>query len=353
MKPPRLQRVLRLVHLLQSGKGYNTAALARACGVSRRTIFRDLELLRQAGFEVVYDESEGCYRLPQARLLPPTNFSLEEVLALLALCYELGTERGLPLLQAAQTAALKLESSLPERLRQEAAGAARALHIRMDAHNPLEEGRDVFQQLLSAYGQRRAVRIAYDSVAEGKIISTRLHPYCLFFSRRSWYCVGRSSLHRAVRTFNLGRIRKLELLEDRYRVPNGFSLRRYFRNAWHMIPEPGPDHRVHLRFRPLVARNVAEVRWHRTQRCHFNEDGSLDFWVQVSGLWEISWWVMGYGDQVEVLHPPRLRQMVLQRAENMVRQYRRGEAVRKEAPSAAMKPHLGGRSRRRGPARKK
>ncbi len=347
MKPPRLQRVLRLVHLLQSGKGYNTAALARACGVSRRTIFRDLELLRQAGFQVVYDEAEGCYRLPSARLLPPTNFSLEEALALLALCYELGTRHGLPLMHAAQTAALKLESSLPERLRREVAGVARALHIRMDAHNPLEKGGDVFRQLLSAYGQHRAVRIAYDSVAEGEVISTRLHPYAIFFSRRSWYCVGRSSLHRAVRTFNLGRIRKLELLEDRYRVPSGFNLRRYFRNAWHMIPEPGPDHRVHLRFRPLVARNVAEVRWHRTQRCHFNEDGSLDFWVQVSGLWEISWWVMGYGDQVEVLHPPQLRQMVLQRAENIVRQYRPQGVPSPKAPAPAMKPHLAQEVRKR------
>ncbi len=351
MKPPRLQRVLRLVHLLQSGKGYNTAALARICGVSRRTVFRDLELLRQAGFQVTFDEAEGCYRLPQPRLLPPTNFTLEEVLALLALCYELGTGYGLPLLQAAQSAALKLESSLPERLRQDAAGAARALHIRMDAHNPLEKGQDVFQRLLLAFRRRRAVRIHYDSVAEGKLISTRVHPYSIFFSRRSWYCVGRSSLHRAVRTFNLGRIRKLELLEDRYRIPNGFSLRRYFRNAWHMIPEPGPDHHVHLRFRPLVARNVAEVRWHRTQRCHFNEDGSLEFWVRVSGLWEISWWVMGYGDQVEVLHPPQLRKMVLQRAENMLRQYRRG-AASEPVPSSAMKPHLGRGASRRKSSRK-
>ncbi len=346
MKSPRLQRVLRLVNLLQSGKAYNTARLAKACGVSRRTIFRDLELLRESGFEVLYDPEQGCYRLPDAQLLPPTNFSLQEVLALLALCYELGDQHGLPLMHAAQTAALKLESALPERLRREVANMAQAVHIRLDATNPLPQQQDVFQQLLTALSKRRAVRIQYDSVADHRVISTRLHPYRVFFSRRSWYCVGRSSLHRAVRTFNLGRIRRLELLEDRYQIPSGFSLRRYFRNAWHMIPEPGPDAQVHLRFKPLVARNVAEVRWHPTQRCHFNEDGSLEFWVQVSGLWEISWWVMGYGDQVEVLHPPELRQMVLKRAENLLRQYRQQPAEPPAAESTpAMKPHLGKKRR--------
>ena len=54
----------------------------------------------------------------------------------------------------------------------------------------------------------------------------------------------------------------------------------------------------------------------------FRDDGSADFHVTVSGLNEISWWVLGYGDQAEVLEPPELRQLIAQHAQRMADQYR-------------------------------
>jgi len=39
--------------------------------------------------------------------------------------------------------------------------------------------------------------------------------------------VGRSSLHRAKRTFNLGRILQIKTLDDHFQIPRGFSIERY------------------------------------------------------------------------------------------------------------------------------
>ena len=96
---------------------------------------------------------------------------------------------------------------------------------------------------------------------------------------------------------------------------------RYFRNAWHLIPEKGPDHQVVVRFSKKVAQNVAEVVWHKTQRLQLNPDGTLDFHVTVSGLGEISWWVLGYGDQAEVLQPPARRSIVAGHAARLIQRY--------------------------------
>jgi proteasome accessory factor B len=71
----------------------------------------------------------------------------------------------------------------------------------------------------------------------------------------------------------------------------------------------------------MVAQNVAEVSWHKTQRLEFQRDGSLIFEVDVSGLNEIVWWILGYGDQAEVLSPLKLRRLVAHRAKNMCRMY--------------------------------
>jgi proteasome accessory factor B len=175
--------------------------------------------------------------------------------------------------------------------------------------------------LLEAISRRRSVRIHYDSLKDGHGISTRLNPYRLFFSRRSWYVVGRSSLHRAARTFNLGRVLQIELLEEEFQIPRDFSIDRYLRNAWHMIPEKGRDREVLIHFSKLVAQNVAEVTWHKTQQLTFRADGSLEFRATVSGLNEISWWILGYGDQAEALEPPELRQLIADRAKRMVKVY--------------------------------
>ena len=242
-------------------------------------------------------------------------------MSLLVLCHELGNDSGLPFLGPARTAAVKLESSLPVRLRDRLRDVTAALHIHPPPSNPLTGYKPVYEQLLDAAANRRNVRIRYGSLKEEKEISTRLSPYSLFFSRRSWYVVGRSSLHRAKRTFNLGRILEIETLDEHFDVPRGFSIERYLRNAWHMIPEKGRDREVVVRFSKLVAQNVAEVHWHKTQRIEFHEDGSADFHATVSGLNEISWWILGYGDQAEVLRPPELRRLIADRAKRMVEKY--------------------------------
>lgn len=317
----RIHRLLRIIGLLQAGRGYNVDALSVECEVSRRTIFRDLDILRLSGVPLVYDDQEQRYRIPSAYYLPPTNFTPEEALALIVLCHELGGDAALPFFSPARSAALKLESNLPARLRDYLRQVIRAVEIQPPPANPLAGQEGVYQLLLRAVAERRAVRIRYRSLAEGETIGTKLSPYRLLFSRRSWYVIGRSSLHRGTRTFNLGRILAAETLDDRYQIPRGFSIERYLRNAWHLIPEPGPDHQVVIRFSALVARNVAEVAWHKTQRTDFNPDGTMDFRVTVSGLNEISWWVLGYGDQAEVLAPPELRRLVAQCARRAAARY--------------------------------
>jgi len=320
MNLSRIRRLLNLIGMLQAGRGYNAEALARACEVSRRTIFRDLDALRQSGVPLHYDDRAQRYHIPETYFLPPTNFTPEEALALIVLCQDLGGDERLPFFGPARSAALKLASSLPSRLRRQLRATGDAVTVRMPPANPLDAQSPVYEQLLEAVAQRRSVRIAYRGPTEDEI-STRLNTYRLLFSRRSWYVIGRSSLHRATRTFNVGRIRRLEVLEDAYEIPRGFSLDRYLRNAWHLIPEPGPDREVVVRFTKLVAQNVAEVRWHKTQRLHFNDDGTLDYHVTVSGLKEISWWVLGYGDQAEVLQPAELRGIIAGHAARLVAQY--------------------------------
>ena len=156
-----------------------------------------MEILRRAGLTLQYDDVEQRYRMPGPAYLPPMKFTTDEALAVMVLCHEMGSGTGLPFLEPARAAAIKLEGALPEHLRQQIRKVSGAIEIRPAAKNPLESKLAVFQQILSAIGTGCCLRIHYDSLAERKALVTRLSPYRLLFSRRSWYVIGRSSIHRA------------------------------------------------------------------------------------------------------------------------------------------------------------
>lgn len=56
---PRLERALRILILLSSRKLWTCSQLSECLGVSRRTIFRDIGLLRSAGFTIMLDSHHG------------------------------------------------------------------------------------------------------------------------------------------------------------------------------------------------------------------------------------------------------------------------------------------------------
>lgn len=320
----KIGRMLQTIELLQSGRTFNTRQLAELTGISRRQVFRDLKSLQDSGIPLLYDQQRQGYWLAASTYLPPTDLTLDETLSLLILANNLGrSEAGVPFQSAAQSAAAKLMGNLPGTLRGHLGDLAAAVDVRLDSHHPHLAGRSVYEQLLLALQDRCRVRIIYGSLFEGSELQTLLSPYRVFFRRRAWYVVGRSSVHRAVRTFHLGRIRTLEPTTDHYEIPARFSLDRYLGNAWHLVREPQSRADVVIRFQPKVASNVAEVAWHKTQSISWNPDGSLDFRVTVDGLSEIAWWILGYGDQAEVLAPAELRTIIAGHAARLTDVYRR------------------------------
>ena len=319
MSDDRVSRLLKLLALLQTGRA-GVEAICTECNVHRRTVFRDIGELKRCGFVIDFDKEQRRYLIVNNAVLPDLQLTLDEALAFITLCFEAGDKVRIPFLQAARSAAIKVQGLLPPSMTDQIARLGNAMQIKPEPVNPLTGSQPAFEAIRRALQRRCAVRITYKSPVEPEC-RTLLHPYRLFFNRRSWYVIARSSLHRDVRTFHIGRIVFLEETDTVFKIPPGFTFRKYFRNAWNMIPEPGPDHEVVVRFSPLVAQNVSEVLWHSTQRIQPNGDGSVDFHVTVSGLNEISWWVLGYGKEAEVRQPGALREIIRKHAVELAKKY--------------------------------
>lgn len=321
MKSGRVSRVVQILTALQTGRGYSAAELSRMFGVSRRTLFRDLKELQNIGIRPQYTplrpgpagaggaREQYGYTLTRDQFLPPVNLNLQEALGLLLLVHKMRGHVQLPFKNAALLAAMKIESQLPPRIRHYCEHALTRISTKPSPQAPVPKlpGLDnVFSSLQSAIAQRRKVRICYDSLFDGGTINLDLSLYHLFYNQRAWYVVGRSSIHKGIRTFKLNRLREAIILDDHFENGDIFDLADYLGCAWSMIPE-GRIYNVRLRFAPMVANNVAEVQWHSSQKVTRHTNGSAVIDFRVDGLGEITWWILGYGDQVEVLAPAALR----------------------------------------------
>ena len=171
-------------------------------------------------------------------------------------------------------------------------------------------------KLQNAASEGNQLKISYCS-AEGKETWRLIDPYGVAFRQGAWYVVAYCHLAKEIRLFRLDRIKRYNVLkepEEPIVKDENFSLEGYFANSWGL--ERGEEVKVCLRFLPQVANQIKQSNYHKSQEFTDLADGSVEMKVTVSGLWEITRWILSFGPVVEVLEPTQLRQEI----QNMVLQ---------------------------------
>ena len=317
MNVSRIYRLLRLIALLQSNRGYSANELAEELSISKRTLFRDLNSLELARVPYYFDNDAGCYRIGNHFFLPPVNLTLQEALSMLLLTRRLKNETNAPMLTEGKKAASKIEGILPGPIREHIGNVIDSVSMHLA---PLADhtGADVwFEKLSAAIVTKNRCRLRYYSFFDKGEIAVTVNPLRLVFMHRAWYLLAWSLKEKQLRTYKLIRILKLTVQKKKFITDHSTELESHFGDAWTMIPE-GKLHNVKLHFHPMVASNVAEVNWHKSQQITWNNDKSIEYHVTVDGLGEIVWWILGYGDKVTVREPKELVDKIAEIARNML-----------------------------------
>lgn len=105
-------RLFDLVQILRDGRLHTAAELARALGVSTRTIWRDMEMMAATGLPVEGERGLG-YLLRSPLMLPPTMLTADELEALVEGLRHVGAE-GNPRARAARSLLVKIATLLPQ-----------------------------------------------------------------------------------------------------------------------------------------------------------------------------------------------------------------------------------------------
>ena len=313
----RLARVVHLAQLLGRPGSWTIDRLAEQLGVTVRTVYRYLNVLRLAGIRPTCQN--GRYRIPKECFLPPPTLSLEEALDLaltvaLTRCRDLGIGSGAHhyVARLAEQAGLELDVSELLDLAQEVV-VVRELKV---ADHSRYQHRKMLHEVLLALVRGNQLQGTYRTPYQKRPKRLRLHPYRLCLVNQAWYLIARPEEARRPVCLRIARFKSLRVRDEEADVPERFDVEEFFGQAW-AVYRGEQRYRVRLKFTAEAAPLVQEVRWHPTQKIHTHADGSITAEFEVDGLDEILWWVLSWTGRVEVLEPPELKEQV-------VRQLRQG-----------------------------
>jgi proteasome accessory factor B len=309
LKWDRSARYLLVARILHAHpEGIAAERIAEQIGVSKRTVYRDLQAMESDAQLPIWQEG-GRWGLEGEAFLPPLALTLHEAMAMFLaarVMVKASDEQDTELIGSF----VKLASVLPPVLAQHIQASADVF-----ARIPRNERfTRVFRTLTEAWAGRRVVEIDYDAGVydpERGERRARVRPYLIEPSAltHALYLMGWDEGRKGRRTFKVERIREAALTPETFEPEPGFDLVGELSRAWDVIADQ-PLEEVVVRFAPAVARRVAETRWHPSQELEEQADGSLIWRGRVAGSREIRIWILGWGADAEVLEPPALRQEI-------------------------------------------
>ena len=312
----RTDRLLAIVLELQ-GRGRQRAEdLAATFETSKRTIYRDIQALGEAGVPLISVPGRG-YSLMKGYFLPPLSFSTDEATMLLLGSDFMAQNFDAQYRAAAQSASRKIEGVLPEKLRDEVHYLQNSIRFVSGGTTADATEAEMIQQLRRAIIERATVRFCYHTrhAQQGRTTQqTRAaDPYGLVHFSNAWHMIAYCHLRQDVRNFRLDRIENLELLPQTFQRPPDFKLQDLKRTSSERFL-------VRALFDKEVARWVRESRSYYAVTEEENATGLL-VTLQVHQESEILQWLLSWGAHVHVLEPESLRQKIAQEAEALLRNH--------------------------------
>jgi proteasome accessory factor B len=306
---PPLQRMMRLHAALKARHFPNCQKIAAELEVSAKTIQRDIDFMRdRLGLPIEYHPQEFGFHYTEAVTgFPSIEVSEGEITALLVAQKALAQYKGTPFERPLHTAFRKLTDGLKDRVSFSWTDLEDAISFRSAGASVSDL--ELFESVSKAVLRCVELEFEYRKLQSSGYEPRRVRPYHLGCLENQWYLFAEDLERRQLRTFALPRMRKVAVTTKRFPRPADFSIAQVLSGSFG-VHSAGKKQRIRLQFDAFAARLVAERKWHESQRVRPLADGAIILQMELGGLEEIERWILSWGAHVEVLEPPRLREMI-------------------------------------------
>ncbi len=221
----RADRLFQIVQMIRRRRITTAAWLAEKLEVSERTIYRDIRDLQSTGVPIDGEAGVG-YALPRSFDLPPLMFTEEEIEALVLGARIVSAFADSDLAHAAVSALDRIESVLPDRLR-DRIDETPLFSINF-GHSP--EVSEKLAALRRATREKRKIRFSYVR-ADGQGSERTVKPLSLSFMAPFWLLSGWCELRDDFRSFRLDRMKDVSLTDERFVDENGQTLEDFLKKV--------------------------------------------------------------------------------------------------------------------------
>lgn len=302
--------------------------LASLCGVTTRTVRRDLQALEEAGFPIYDDRSRDDGRTRwslngQAFKGLAAGLTLSELCALYFSRTLVESLAGTPFRDEVEGAFEKLGSALTPHMRQFLDQLPHVIAAKPDptrrrsGNHPRH--RQIVARALDATLHHRQATLTYYSKSSERTKTYLVHPYRLAYAQGGLYLLAFVPEYGEVRTFAAERIEDLSLQEERF-TPIEELPDAAFPNS--LGVHSGPAERVEIEFQPAVADYVKAREWHASQAVTDLPDGALRMTLDVCRDQALRSWIMSFGPFARVIAPEGLAREIAGQFEEASSRYR-------------------------------
>lgn len=291
-------------------------------GVSRRQVYRDISRIHEEGHPLEQSDGDGekTWHLPLGyKGLPPITVTPYELMALHFARRHLDYFADTPFADDLDSLIKKVEAGLSHKVLNH---LARINQVFLPHSGPVRDyagQKTVLKQLQKALLLQCTVVLLHRKPGYDEPVEHRIDPYLLLLHQFGLYVVGYSHRAKQLRMFAVERIVSVEVLEDRFSLPEGLKLDQIYDNLFGLIDEPAQM--VRIQFSSDVAYLVKERRWHPSQKTESLKDGSVIVTFTAGGMDELASWVLSWGREVKVLEPQVLVEAVKSHLTRALRQY--------------------------------
>lgn len=289
-----------LAAISRARRGLSAAQIEADLGISRSTLYRDLDVLRSAGIPI--DLTESRYQILNAREMPPLGLSHLQFASLCFARAQLAPLAGTLLLKELDRflGSLKPEQKKP-------------LQLPLDFKEPQKPVFEpkILRIIEKALTSRKRIHIEYRAASRrGAPTHVQIEPLILRVAEADPYVHAYCVERQAERTYKLTRITNAKLTGEPFSshavsaLRNGESPYSHSIKAW-----SGPPTRIKVRLESRVAWLAREYPL-PGQTEHPNPDGSVTILATVAGTVEAQRRIFAWGGAAEVLDPPELRDSI-------------------------------------------
>lgn len=317
----RLHRLIGIIALLDSRKVVKAKDIAGILEASERTIYRDVDILCEAGIPIVsIPGPTGGFSFMEGYKLNQDSLHQRDIVNILISSMGIKSEKNTETYQELKNAIIKLENSVPEEYREEIAIAKKKFLYDSDPWIGEKTQNNNIDIIKNAVFNLKKLKMKYKNY-DGEISERIVRPYGVIAKNSQLYFSAFCEERKEVRIFRLDRIDTLEILDESFIMPENFSLEEFWEASKQRFLRKAPSNMPVSKAYPVKIKCLEEkktmlqgfevLHHEKHEEFYIYDINMISFHTACSAIFP-------FCDRIEIIEPGELKKFIIDKAKKII-----------------------------------